>query len=105
MKANEILNTKKPFVVIGVSQDESKYGFEVFHALLEHKYKAYPINPKSPVIAGHQCFSSLNEQLQKPEVIMVIMAPNNTSKIIDNLLAYKYAIIWFPPECWSEEVI
>jgi len=46
MDANEILKTKKVFVVIGVPQDESKYSYEVFHTLLEHSYEVYPINPK-----------------------------------------------------------
>jgi len=105
MDANEILKTKKIFAVTGVSQDESKYGFEVFNTLIEHKYKTYPINPKYNEIAGHKCFPSIDSLPEVPEVLIVVLAPHNTGKIIESLMKYKDTILWLPPGCWSEEVI
>ena len=105
MDANEILKTKKIFAVTGVSQDESKYGFEVFNTLIEHKYKAYAINPKYNEIAGHKCFPSITSLPEEPEVLIVVLSPQNTGKIIESLVKYKDMILWLPPGCWSEEVI
>ena len=105
MDANEILKTKKIFAVTGVSQDESKYGFEVFNTLIEHKYKTYPINPKYNEIAGHKCFPSIDSLPEVPEVLIVVLAPHNTGKIIESLVKYKDTILWLPPGCWSVEVI
>ena len=105
MDANEILKTKKIFAVTGVSQDESKYGFEVFNTLIEHKYKTYPINPKYNEIAGHKCFPLITSLPEEPEVLIVVLSPQNTMKIIENLINYKDLIFWLPSGCWSEEVI
>ena len=41
LDANEILETKKIFAVIGVPQDEFKYGYELFTTLIEHNFTAY----------------------------------------------------------------
>jgi predicted CoA-binding protein len=105
MDANEILKTKKIFAVIGVSPDESKYGFEVFHTLVEHNYEAYPINPKYPEIVGHKCYASIAELPKKPEVVVAVLAPQNTIKIVDQLMQIPDVILWIPPGSWSEEVI
>jgi predicted CoA-binding protein len=105
MDANEILKNKKIFAVIGVPQDELKYGFELFHTLLEHNYRVYPINPKYPEISGHKCYPSLDELPEKPEVIVAVLAPQNTFKIIDQVAKIPDAIFWIPPGSWSDEVI
>lgn len=105
MNANEILRTKKIFAVTGVSQDESKYGFEVFRTLIEYKYRTYPINPKYNEIMGHKCFPSINALPEEPEVLIVVLAPQNTYKIVESLIQNKNMIFWLPPGCWSEEAI
>lgn len=105
MNPNEILKTKKTFAVIGVSQDVLKYGFEVFNTLIEHNYKAYPVNPKYDEIAGHKCFSSIDTLPEEPEVLIIVLSPQNTGKIIEGLVKYKDMIFWLPPGCWSGEVI
>jgi len=105
MDANEILKTKKVFVVIGVPQDESKYGFEVFHTLLEHNYEVYPINPKYTDISGHKCYPALDALPEKPEVIVAVLAPQNTLKMVDQIAKISEAIFWIPPGSWSDEVI
>lgn len=105
MNASEVLKNKKIFAVIGVPQDEFKYGFEVFHTLVEHNYKVYPINPKYTEIAGHKCYSDIASLPEKPEVVVIILAPQNTLKIIDRVTKIKDAIFWIPPGSWSDEVI
>ena len=105
MEAKEILNTKKKYAIIGVSQDETKYSYEVFHLMQEHNYTVYAVNPRYKEINGHLCYPSINELPEKPEVIMVIMAPQNIEKILDNLLQFKDVILWFPPECFSDSII
>lgn len=103
MNAREILNTRKAFAVIGVSNDESKYGFEVYNILKEHNYIVYPVNPKYNDIAGDICFPSINSVPVAPEVVIIVLSPSNTEKIIDGLTEFKNSVFWLPPGCWSEE--
>lgn len=105
MDANEILKTKKSYAVVGVSQDETKYGYEVFSIMLKYHYEVFPVNPKYSEIAGHTCYPSVHALPKEPEVIILVMAPQNTEKMIDNLSVFKNAIFWLPPECWSDMVI
>ena len=105
MNALEILNTRKVFAVIGVSQYETKYGFEVFNILAQNGYEVYPVNPRYDEIAGQKCFSSIDTLPVIPEVIIIVLSPPNALKIIDSLLEFKDSVFWLPPGCWSEEVI
>ncbi|MEO0184614.1 MAG: CoA-binding protein [candidate division WOR-3 bacterium] len=105
MDASEVLENKKIFAVIGVPQDEFKYGYEVFHTLLQNNYKVFPINPKYPEIAGYKCFPALDALPEKPEVVVAILSPQNTLKIIDQVSNIKDIIFWMPPGSWSDEII
>mgnify|MGYP005838198799 FL=1 len=105
MDANEILKTKKVFAVIGVPQDEFKYGYELFTTLIEHNFTAYPINPKYEEIKGHKCYPDINALPEIPEVVIAVLAPQNTQKILDQVAKIKDAIFWIPPGSWSSEVL
>lgn len=105
MDAAEILNTRKTFAVIGASADESKYGYEVFKILTEHNYKVYPVNPRYDEIDGKKCFSVIDSLPVIPEVIVIILSPQNSVGILDTLAGYKNSVLWLPPDCWSEKVI
>ena len=105
MDAENILKTKKSFAIIGVPQDQARYGFEVFHTLLEHGYTVYPINPKYDQIAGHRCYPSLVELPENPEVVIAVLSPKNTERIIDRVAQMENVIFWMPPGSWSDEVL
>ena len=105
MNAKEQLQTKKSYAFIGVSQDETKYSYEVFNMMRKHGYNIFPVNPKYSEIVGFTCYQSINALPEKPEVIMLIMSPQNSEKMLDNLAINKDSIFWFPPNCFSEQVI
>jgi hypothetical protein len=101
-KAKEILKNKRIFAVIGVTQDQTKYGYEVFHTLKESGYKTYPVNPKYNDISGTKCYSSLKDLPENPEVVILALSPVNTEKLIEGIDSKDTGIIWLPPGCWSE---
>ena len=43
--ANDILKKNKTFAVVGVSQDTTKYGHEIFETLMEYGYSVIPVIP------------------------------------------------------------
>lgn len=104
-KAKEILKNKKTFAVIGVTQDQTKYGYEVFHTLKEFGYKSYPLNPKYNEIAGTKCYSSLKELPEKPEVVVLTLSPANSEKIIEQVTSSDTETIWLPPGCFSDSAV
>jgi hypothetical protein len=104
-KAKEILKTKKIYAVVGVSQDRSKYGYEVFHSLQQAGYKTYPINPKYDEIAGCKCYPSLENLPENPEVVILTLAPSNSEKMIENFSKHQIQMLWLPPGCWSDVAV
>jgi predicted CoA-binding protein len=88
-----------------VSQNTSKYGYEVFHTLKEAGYKTYPVNPKYEEIGGLRCYPSLADLPENPEVLVLALAPANTEKMIERLTKAQIEMLWLPPGCWSDAAI
>ena len=78
----DILRDNQIFAVVGVSQNRQKYGYEVFETLVTNGYRVYPINPKYEEIDGHRCYPSLDELPEKPEVVVTVVPPAVTEKVV-----------------------
>ncbi|MFB0566660.1 MAG: CoA-binding protein [Candidatus Aminicenantaceae bacterium] len=101
----KILNENKIFAVVGVSASKEKYGYEVFKALVDHKYKTFPVNPKYESIDGYRCYKSLVELPEKPEVVVTVVPPAVTEQVIDTCIRSGISKIWMPPGSWSETAV
>lgn len=105
MTAEEILNVKKSFAVIGATPNKERYGYEVFEILHTNGYQVFPINPKYTEIDGVTCYPSLTELKMPPDVVLTALAPANTEQLIDGVKALGIETIWMPPGCWSDEAV
>ena len=104
MSAEEILKTKKSFAIIGASNEMLKYGYELVVVLKDAGYNIFPINPKYEEIEGIKCYPSLNELPEKPEVIIIALAPQNTEKVVKSIGSSE-SIFWLPPNCYTEDAV
>lgn len=102
---SHILRTNRTFAVVGVSQDTQKYGHEVFEALVQRGYVVYPINPKYEKIDGQQCYASVNDLSQKPDVVVTVVPPRVTEQVIQSCIRQGIKTVWMPPGSWSEEAV
>lgn len=105
MNAHEILTRHKTFAIVGVSRDKEKYGFETFETLKNAGYKVFPINPKYESIEGEKCYSSLKELPERPEVVVTVVPPTVTEKVVEACAELKIPIVWMPPGSWSDLAI
>ncbi len=101
----DILKEKKIFAVVGVSGSKEKYGYEVFRALLDAGYKAYPINPKYDSIDGHPCYKSLRQLPENPEVVVTVVPPAITEEVVDTCVELGISTVWMPPGSWSDRAV
>ena len=69
------LYQNKKIVVFGVSQDTSKYGYKIFHTLLQKGLQVYGINPKGGQVDGHPLYATLTEVPGSPEVAVMVIPP------------------------------
>jgi hypothetical protein len=101
----EILKTKKTFALIGASQDMLKYSYELLFTLLDAGYTVYPINPRYENIDHIRCYPSLAELPQKPEVVIITLAPKNAEAMVESVAQHGVPTVWLPPGSWSDEAI
>ena len=102
---SNILSNNRTFAVVGVSQNRQKYGHEVFEALLTKGYQVYPINPKYNEIDGQRCYPSLDELLEKPQVVVTVVPPPVTEKVVESCVRLGVETVWMPPGSWSEQAV
>ncbi len=105
MNAEQILQTKKSFAILGATQSRERYGYEVFDVLHRAGYQVFPVNPKYAEIDGVKCYPSLRDLEQKPEVVITALAPANTENAVDAVKELGIETIWMPPGCWSDEAV
>jgi len=53
--------------------------------MLDHGYTVYPINPRYEKIEDQRCHASLAHLPEKPEVVIVTLAPHNTEGVLGQI--------------------
>lgn len=100
-----LLGTPHTFAVIGVSQDPSKYGHELFETLTEHGHQVMPINPKYQTIDGYPCYPTLADLPQIPDVVVTAIPASVSAQIAETCAKLKIPNFWMPPSTESDEVL
>lgn len=101
---NEILE-QKVWAVIGVSSDQTKYGYKVYIQLKKAGYSVYPVNPKLTTIDGDSCYPSLAALPSKPDVVNVVVPPKVTEQIVKDCIDLGIKRVWMQPGSESPEAI
>jgi predicted CoA-binding protein len=92
-----LLQTPHTFAVVGVSQDPSKYGYELFETLTQHGHRVLPINPKYAKIDGQTCYASLAELPHNPDVVVTAAPSAVSEKIARTCAVLGIPFFWMPP--------
>jgi predicted CoA-binding protein len=93
------------FGVVGASEDPEKYGHKCYASLIQHGYKAYPINPRAKTVLGKPAFPSITALPEKIESLSVITPPAVTEKVVDEAIAAGVRNIWMQPGAESDVAI
>ena len=101
----EFLKKENIFAVIGVSRNKEKYGYKVYYDLKDAGYKVYPINPTTNKINNEKCYPSLNKLPEKPDVVVTVIPPEITYKIVEKCKELNIDKIWMQPGSESEKSI
>ncbi len=62
-----LLESPHTFAVVGVSQDKTKYGYELYEILRKHGHIVLPVNPKYDTIDDQVCYPTLAALPQIPD--------------------------------------
>jgi len=100
-----LLQTPHTFAIVGVSQDPSKYGYELFEVLTKHGHRVLPINPKYTVIDGQTCYPSLADLPINPDVVLTAAPASVSEKIAQTCATLGISIFWMPTGTETEAAL
>lgn len=98
----EFLNASN-FAVAGASRERSKYGNQVFRALLASGRTVYPLNPSAVEIEGQTAFASISDLPDAPESMSIVTPPHITRRIVEQAIAAGVKNLWMQPGAEDEQ--
>lgn len=102
---SDFFNRKNTIALVGASRDQEKFGYRIYKAILNAGYEIYPINPNAYEIDGKKCYPSLASLPKKPDVVITIVPPKITEKIVEEAAKLKIKKVWMQPGSESKKAI
>ena len=95
----------KLIAVVGVSDDASKYGHKIFRDLLKAGYPVKGVNPKGGFVLGQNIYKSLAEIETRPDLVITVVHPAVTEKVVEECNALGIKTVWMQPGSESEAAL
>jgi len=89
--------TYKQIAVVGVSDDADKYGHKIFRDLLRAGYTVAGVNPKGGFVLGRNIYRSLEEIATKPDLVITVVPPAVTEKVVEECNRLGIKNLWLQP--------
>ena len=105
MNLQDFLDPNNIFAVVGVSSDPEKYGHKVFRDLRSAGYSVYGVNPKLSSLDGATIYPSLNAIPAKITVVVTVVPPAVTEKIVEQCFELNIKKVWMQPGSESQKAI
>ena len=105
MEPDELLDKRYTYAIVGASRDESKYGHRVLADLKGAGYKVVPVNPHADEVLGLTAYPSLKELPETPDVVVCVVPPHVTEKVVEEAASLGVTKIWMQPGASSEKAI
>jgi len=102
---DQFLDKKNFIAVVGVSQDLDKWGTKIFNSLKKNGFEVAPINPKYANVNGEFCYPTLGEVKEKIDLVILVVPPIVTEKIVVECKEIGIKKIWVQPGSESEKAI
>lgn len=93
----------KKVAVVGVSRNKDKFGNMIYRELKTSGYQVMAVNPNADMVEGDRCFAGLGALPEKPEGVVVVVAPKDTLKVLDEAAGLGIKNIWIQQGASSRE--
>lgn len=105
MNAKELLSTYHNIAVIGVTNDQNKYGYKIFKRLLDLNYTAFGISPKYKKIDGKQIYPDLISIKKPIDFVVFVVNPKFAKAYVEQCITLHIPHIWLQPGTYDDELI
>lgn len=96
---------KKTWAVVGATPNVDKFGYKIYKTLQEHQYKVYGVNPNYKELEGEELCSDLLSLPEEPDCISVVVPPNVTLSLLDEINQTGIEYVWFQPGTYDAKVL
>lgn len=104
-EAVDAMLAARTFAVAGASTNPEKYGHLCYVDLKRFGKTVYPINPRAARIEGDTCYPSVAALPEVPEVVVAVIPPALTEKLVDELSAAGIKNLWMQPGAESAAAV
>ncbi len=101
----EVLKKYNSYAVVGATNNREKFGYKIFKMLQDYGKISIPVNPRYETVDGEPCFSSISEITEKPDVVVLVVPPRITDKLIDECKKSGINIIWMQPGTYNDATL
>jgi predicted CoA-binding protein len=93
---------EKTIAVIGVSDNEEKFGYKIFRDLLNNGFKVFGVNIRGGEVLGNKIYKNLKEIGAVPDLVITVVPPAVTERIVEESNELGVREIWMQPGSESE---
>ncbi len=98
-------NEYKLIAVVGVSNDAGKFGHKIFRDLLNAGYPVKGVNPGGGFVLGNQVYRSLEELETRPDLVITVVPPSATEKVVEECRRLGIKTVWMQPGSESDAAL
>lgn len=98
MTIAEQLNTGDPLVaVVGATDNPTKYGSVIYRDLKSKGFRVVPVNRHRDTVAGDPAYANLGDLPETPDIVNVVVPPDQTLAVLERSLELGYTTVWLQP--------
>ncbi len=96
---------KKIWAVVGATDNPAKFGNKIYKKLKAFGYEVYAVNPVYKTVDGDTCYPNLADVPVKVDCVNVVVSPDKSVLVLENVKALGIDNIWFQPGTYTPEII
>jgi predicted CoA-binding protein len=90
--------------VVGATDQPGKYGGIIYRNLKAKGYRVVGVNPGRKTVDGDEAFASLDDLPEAPDIVNVVIPPNRTLPLLDEIKMIDDGAVWIQPGAADEAV-
>ncbi len=102
---SDFLKKDNIIALVGASRNPEKWGYKIFRQLRKDGFTVFPVNPKQSQIDGEPCFPDIESLPEKPDIVLVVVKPKVTEKIVKECKRLGIGRIWMQPGSESRKAV
>ena len=91
----EIIRNASSVALVGVSANQIRSSNFVAAYLVRTQMRSYPVNPAYDEVLGEQCYPSLADLPEVPDIVDIFRRPDAIPGVVDEAIEIGAKVVWF----------